>query len=151
MTVGLTVAVGLAGGGVGTIDLPAPLIDTAVEPPAALWVKVSKADLDPVEVGENVTVTFCDDPGTITTLDGATENCKASAPPTAMPVTDKLAPPVLEIVKIFWDDEPTRVLSIAKGDGATPITGGAMGELTTALTCAEGGLEALKLSTADTR
>ena len=51
-------------------------------------------------------------PAAIVAVVGETENCAASAPPVLMPVMDRLALPVLEIVKVFCDKAPTAVLSI---------------------------------------
>ena len=41
-------------------------------------------------------------------------NCEAFVPVTVMPVTDRLALPVLLIVNVFCEVDPTSVLSIAR-------------------------------------
>jgi len=59
IAVGLTTIAGLGSGGEGEdANFPTPFIATVVEPPEALCVMVSEADLDPVDVGVNVKVIF---------------------------------------------------------------------------------------------
>jgi len=72
-------------------------------------------DFDPAEVGANVTVTVCAAaPALTVNVVGLTVNIVVSAVPTrAMEKTISAALPVFPTVNVFWDEDPTAVLSIA--------------------------------------
>ncbi|OGG43827.1 MAG: hypothetical protein A3F84_20240 [Candidatus Handelsmanbacteria bacterium RIFCSPLOWO2_12_FULL_64_10] len=84
--------------------------------PAALWAMDRVADFTPAEVGVNTTVTFRESPAGIVAVAGDTLNCEESLPVTVMPVTDRLAQPGLERIKVFCAVAPTFVLSKGKDE-----------------------------------
>ncbi|OGG43595.1 MAG: hypothetical protein A3F84_24045 [Candidatus Handelsmanbacteria bacterium RIFCSPLOWO2_12_FULL_64_10] len=103
-----TLITGADEGGVAT-PLPASATEDGL--PTALWAIDIEAVLSPAEVGANVTVivTLC--PAASVAVAGETVNCKASGPPTVISVTDMPVLPGFEIVNVFWEVEPTLVLS----------------------------------------
>ncbi|OGG45371.1 MAG: hypothetical protein A3F84_27070 [Candidatus Handelsmanbacteria bacterium RIFCSPLOWO2_12_FULL_64_10] len=80
---------------------PTPLRGMDEGLPAALWETDREADFGPADDGVNVTVTAWLPPAAIVAVVGDTVNCEESGPVTVIPVTDRLALPVLLIVNVF--------------------------------------------------
>ena len=120
----------MAGEGAGGVVLPTPLRVTDVGLPVALCVIDTEADLAPADVGVKETVTVWLADGDMDAVIGETENCPASVPPTAIPVTDKIASPVFVMANVFVDVTPTVVESIVRDVGETLMAGAGGGTIT---------------------
>ena len=102
---------------------PVPLRVTADGLPDALCAIDSEAAFAPTDVGVNVTVIVSLPPDATVAATGDTVNCDASVPPTVIPDTVRSPVPVLSIVNVFWDEDPTLVASIVSDDTDMPATG----------------------------
>ena len=111
---------GADGGGAAT-PLPASATEDGL--PVALWAIDKEAPLSPAEVGVNVTVIVWLPLAETVAVVGDTANIDASVPLTVIPVTFNVALPVLLIVNVFCDVDPTVVLSIASEVVESEIAG----------------------------
>ena len=94
----------ISGAGAGRDSVPVPEKETFTLPSSeSLLVTVRVPDLLPAEEGVKVTVTVWAAPATTVNEVGVGENWLSDE---VMPVTDRLALPVLEIVNVFPDDCP---------------------------------------------
>ncbi|OGG43599.1 MAG: hypothetical protein A3F84_24065 [Candidatus Handelsmanbacteria bacterium RIFCSPLOWO2_12_FULL_64_10] len=106
-------------------ETPLPVRATDEGLPAALWTIDSVAVFAPADDGVNVTVTVCAAAPALTVNDvGLTVNIVVSAVPTrAMEKIIRAALPVFPTVKVFWEEDPTVVLSIVREVTEMLITG----------------------------
>ena len=136
-TTGLTEMLGVGTGGGGVVDRPTPLKFTVCGVPAALWLNTSEADLVPAESGAKVTMKIWLEPAAMLAEVGRTEKRGAWVPLTITEETFNATIPELVTVKIFWEIDPTLVVSITSVVCPTPNNGTGGGALPIPVTLTE--------------